>query len=363
MDKENIIKEAIDWYKGKKSLYDQLADKINILLKDIIKEGDVLVYEVCSRGKEIDSFSEKIKDEKYDDPIRQITDLAGARIIAYVESDLTKICEIIEANFQIDKNNSSDKRELLGIDKVGYRSIHYVCTFPNQRVELAEFKKYKSIKFEIQVRTLLQHTWAEVEHDRNYKFSGVLPTHLQRRFKVLAGVLELADRELDEIALSIEKYKDKVNSNVKEGNFKNIIIDSTSLKTYLDEKYSDILQENMFPNLNGQEGKIIMDELNTFGVVDLFDLEGIISPDYMDIYKNNYNSEKTTYHGMLRDFMIINNAEKYFTNCWNHNWTSLDSDDIQFFNSFDAKIEDIIKSSNINIHDNDTEDIGFDTEV
>ena len=49
---------------------------------------------------------------------------------------------------------------------------------------LPEMKLFSGIPFEIQVRTILQHAWAEFAHDRNYKFRGVLPDVIARRYGV-----------------------------------------------------------------------------------------------------------------------------------------------------------------------------------
>ena len=82
---------------------------------------------------------------------------------------------MITGSFNIDEKNSLDKKILLASDQIGYRSVHFVCDLGAQRSGLPEFKDLGGLKFEIQVRTVLQHAWAELAHDRNYKFSGTLP--------------------------------------------------------------------------------------------------------------------------------------------------------------------------------------------
>lgn len=76
--------------------------------------------------------------------------------------------------FSIDEGNSGNKADMLETDKVGYLSVHYFLKLNNKRLALSEYKGYKGLKCEVQVRTLLQHAWAEIEHDRNYKFAGVM---------------------------------------------------------------------------------------------------------------------------------------------------------------------------------------------
>ncbi len=62
-----------------------------------------------------------------------------------------------------------------------------VAEIKDDRIILPEYQKFKDKKFEIQIRTILQHAWAEIEHDRDYKFTGELPINIKRRFRILAG--------------------------------------------------------------------------------------------------------------------------------------------------------------------------------
>ena len=101
-----------------------------------------------------------------------------------------------------------------------------------RRLGLAECKKYRDLRCEVQVRTLLQHAWAEIEHDRNYKFSGVLPHEIRRRFYLVAGVLEMMDREFDRLSGDIDEYVERMENEVSAGNY-NLSIDSKSVEQYM----------------------------------------------------------------------------------------------------------------------------------
>jgi ppGpp synthetase/RelA/SpoT-type nucleotidyltranferase len=65
-----------------------------------------------------------------------------------------------------------DKSRNLGTNRIGYRTIHLVVSLSNTRTILPEYSEFDDLKFEIQLRTILEHAWAEIEHDRNYKFKG-----------------------------------------------------------------------------------------------------------------------------------------------------------------------------------------------
>ena len=188
------------WYRNVRPLYASLANVVQNTIESLLKQERVDYLNVTSRAKSEASFLEKVRRKTYKKPEEEITDLAGIRVITFIESDLTKVSNLIESSFNVIPTKSLNKTEELGIDRFGYRSLHFVCDLGKDRIKLPEFLPYKDLLFEVQVRTVLQHAWAEIEHDRNYKFSGVLPTHLQRRLHLLAGVLEIVDREFATLA-------------------------------------------------------------------------------------------------------------------------------------------------------------------
>lgn len=318
---DKLITESIDWYAKNRGLYKQLCDKVHNITSELLEIKSIDIHAIFSRAKEIESFAEKIEDSKYSDPINQITDLAGIRVICYVDNDIKKICKVIEENFDIDKPNSTDKSKLLGTDKVGYKSVHYVAKLSNQRLSLPEYQKFADCKFEIQIRTILQHAWAEIEHDRNYKFSGELPDEIQRRFKLLAGTLELVDMEFDSIAKEIDKINIEVTKGTKSGKL-DFEINTTTLKQYLITKFEELIPKFIEPNLSSPEAEIeILKEIKDFGLNNLSELNKIIPPDFIEKYKANSVSI-SNFLGLLRILMICVDWENYFENAFKNNWTA-----------------------------------------
>ena len=194
MDKK--IKDAEQWYDTNKGLYEHFSKEMESVITKIIEAENLPYQSVSSRVKEKESYLNKCKKEKYTNPIDEITDVSGIRIIAYTNQDVERICEVLQREFLIDQEHSINKSESLMTDKVGYRSVHYVLQLSERRAKLPEYSSLKDLKCEVQVRTLLQHAWAEIEHDRNYKFSGILPDEIKRRFHLVAGVLELMETNL-----------------------------------------------------------------------------------------------------------------------------------------------------------------------
>jgi putative GTP pyrophosphokinase len=153
--KDKDVDAATKWYKENKPLYTTLANKVADIVEDNLKQKGLQYHSVTKRGKSIESYSKKAESEKYGNPIDEIKDMAGVRVITYLESDTDKVADIIEDLFDIDKDNSIDQTKLLGSDRLGYKSIHYVAKFNEKRCKLPEYKIYENCPFEIQIRSIL----------------------------------------------------------------------------------------------------------------------------------------------------------------------------------------------------------------
>ncbi len=310
---KNVEKCEI-WYNENNYKYNSCGVTLKSLIETILKRKGVLFHSIEYRIKSKESFLEKCKKDKYVDPINEITDVCGIRIIGYTNHDVKLIQEIIESEFKIDKDNSIDKSEIMKDDQVGYRSVHYVASIKSNRTRLMEYQEYQGIKFEIQIRTLLQHAWAEIEHDRNYKFSGELPSEIKRRFYLVAGSLELLDREFEQLSQDIDTYAEKIRTDAGKGEL-NEKINSTSLLEYLSIKLKDYDIENR--DFNGADKKIIL-ELSLFGVNSLKDLDELLSNGTIKRIEYPYGIQN--YLGLLRDVMIATDAKNYFEKAWQGDW-------------------------------------------
>lgn len=164
-------------------------------------------HSISFRCKTRESLERKIDIKQSYESLEDITDLAGVRIITHFADDVDVVASMVESEFKIDKVNSIDKRASLDPDRFGYLSLHYVVSLKKERDTLQEYSAFKSLKLEIQIRSILQHTWAEIEHDIGYKSSVEVPRGIRRKFSRMAGLLELADQEFAAIRVELGKYK------------------------------------------------------------------------------------------------------------------------------------------------------------
>jgi len=222
--KEKILRE----FDKDKSKFNDFREKMEFLIIELIKNEQIPIHQITGRVKERTSLDKKIdkKDNKYGN-VSEITDIIGIRIITYLESDVDKIAELLRREFDLDKENSIDKRKLK-TDQFGYRSLHYVVSCKKERTNLVEYKRFKDLKFEIQIRSILQHAWAEIEHDLGYKGINSIPDAYKRSFNRVSALLESADLEFDRLKKELTKYESEVGILI-ENEPENVPIDQTSL--------------------------------------------------------------------------------------------------------------------------------------
>ena len=215
-------------------------------MRDLISEdlSPLKGLQISSRTKEERSLRAKIRmeDSAYQ-TITDITDICGLRVVCLLDSQVDIVEKIIRRNFTIIEDKSEDKRLAMDPDQFGYLSKHFVVNLSESRSCLDEFSRYKDICFEIQLKTMLQHTWAEIEHDLGYKSKIAVPLPLQRRFFRLASILELADDEFSRLNKDIALYAEEVTKKIKTDSdtTEEILIDKTSLESFV--KSSSIVAE------------------------------------------------------------------------------------------------------------------------
>ena len=203
------------------------------MVKSLINDV-VIPHQITYRVKDKDSLSNKLlrKNNKYSS-IREITDLVGIRIVVYFEDDIDKIADIFKKEFEIDFPNSVDKRQV-DADKFGYRSLHYVASLNKARLSLTEYKKFRNIKFEVQIRSILQHSWAEIEHDLGYKGESEIPETAKRTFYRVAALLEQADIEFVKLRKEISEHEIHIKEQIKTNN-ENVKLDKSAIIAFVKE--------------------------------------------------------------------------------------------------------------------------------
>ena len=217
---EAILQE----YKDNLPRFREVEAQVRDSLKRTLADAGLLVAAIESRVKGYDSLAGKLelKGHKYNS-LADLTDILGLRIITFYIDDVDKVASAVERLFTVDWENSVDKRKIHDIDSFGYLSLHYICSIPGF-----------PYRFEIQMRTLLQHAWANMDHDTGYKSGVEIPKRYMRNMSRLAGMLELVDEEFSKIRIELTDYRRRVQALVRSGNLDEVPIDGDTFRSYLE---------------------------------------------------------------------------------------------------------------------------------
>ena len=228
---EMILEE----YREAKPILERMLVEIPALLREALAKNGILVTAVDARIKTEESLRGKLelKGNKYA-TLSDITDIFGGRIITFYTDDVDRIAAIVEQLFEIDWDNSVDKRMLHQLDSFGYNSLHYICRMP-------EFP----FRFELQLRTTLQHAWASINHDIGYTTGVEIPREYLRRINRLAGILEMADDEFSRIRSEITDYRRRVQQLVQNGKLDDVLLDGDTFNSYLQARPFDSLNKRI----------------------------------------------------------------------------------------------------------------------
>ena len=215
-------------YHNLRPTLESLAQKAYDLLRQELNEQGIYVTAIEYRVKKEKSLAGKleIKGAKYK-TIEDITDLVGLRVITFFSDEVDKVAAIVKRIFDIDWQDSVDKRKLHELDSFGYNSLHYIC-------RLKESQASPQIRFELQMRTALQHVWSTITHDTGYKGDVKIPREYLRQFSRLAGMMELIDDEFSRLRLVLNDYRRQIQSLVKSGHLDEVPLSAGSFRSFLD---------------------------------------------------------------------------------------------------------------------------------
>ncbi|MGW4098789.1 bifunctional ribonuclease/(p)ppGpp synthase [Mycobacterium sp. NPDC004974] len=201
----------------------------------LLDEAGINYLSITARTKSVDSFAEKANrravdgTRMYTDPLVEITDQVGLRVITYLREDVDAVANLLAEEMRLlDDQDMGLQTARQG--RWGYASRHLLFGVEGEQYPAS-----------IQVRTVLQHAWAEFEHDVRYK--GSIPaehvSELDRRFTLAAGLLELADREFTEIRERLRLTMTEEEEVESAGFSRDARIATPVLATYLGNRFPD----------------------------------------------------------------------------------------------------------------------------
>ena len=204
--------------------FQEVAAEVYGSLRKTLDDAGLLVAALEYRVKSEGSLAGKLelKGAKYSS-LSDITDIIGMRVITFYIDDVDKVASAVERLFEVDWENSVDKRKAHEIDSFGYLSLHYICSL-----------KGFPYRFEIQMRTILQHAWANMNQDTVYKTGVEVPVEYHRNMNRLAGMLELVDEQFSLIRSELTDYRRRVQALVASGKLSDVPLDGDTFRSFLE---------------------------------------------------------------------------------------------------------------------------------
>ena len=220
----------------------EVTDGFVRLVTTLLDDAGINYLSVTGRAKSVASFAAKADRTAdgrplYADPLEEITDQIGVRVITYLHSDVAAVAELLGDQLRVlDDRDMGEETARQG--RFGYASRHLLVAVDPTRSAPQAYEPLRRRRAQVQVRTILQHAWAEFEHAIRYK--GTIPEEhvpeLDRRFTLAAGLLELADREFSKIR---DQLQATVTDHRAEVDVSDPRISADDLATFLANVYAD----------------------------------------------------------------------------------------------------------------------------
>ena len=282
--------ELMEQYRQRLPLLERLEQVVIRQLEKMLHQQGIYVTAIEHRVKKEKSLAGKLelKGAKYRS-VDDITDLLGVRIITFYTDDVDKVATMVKKTFNVDWNESVDKRKMHQLNSFGYNSLHFICQVPKSIVDDPEMPELNDIRFEIQMRTALQHVWSTIEHDIGYKSVVHLPSEYRRQFSRLAGMLELIDDEFSRLRTSMTEYSRQVQTFVASGQLADVPLNIETFRSYLElhpfdrlnQRIAAVNQAEIFPAPLLPYLRVLED----FGFETLGDVETFIADNADDAYQ------------------------------------------------------------------------------
>jgi len=227
--------------------YKRLSDNISNCLSGFLREQEIPIFSVESRIKDEQSFLNKVSRKGYSNPTEEIEDIVGVRVICYYQEDIEAICKIVNSKFNV--CSKENKLEQLNHDQFGYSSYHYIVKLKEEWLEHPVAKGLNDLKAEIQIRTMLMHTWSAISHKLLYKQESDVEPKFKRKLNRLSALIELADEQFNAIKNEKVMFQNTISVPDKEFD-KSAELSSDSLLAMYKHFFSDRkIDENDIPNL------------------------------------------------------------------------------------------------------------------
>lgn len=233
------VRRAVQRYAASLEELRGVTDAYVALVTRLLDDAGINYLAVTGRTKSVESFAGKAARRlqggrlAHPKPLTDITDQVGVRVVTYVLADVNAVAQLLSSQLVVREDRDMGQ-ETADAGRFGYSSRHLLVALEEDREEVGIPHGRPA---SVQIRTVLQHAWAEFEHDVRYKGS-VSDEHapdFDRRFTLAAGLLELADQQFSAIR---DRHREELTSPA-EGADDDPRISPTDLAAFLAGQFTD----------------------------------------------------------------------------------------------------------------------------
>lgn len=244
-------------------MYQELVKEVQFALDREIQAANLRVT-LSDRVKTLESLLEKIERKHYHDPLIEITDLAGVRAVCQFTSDAQEVEKIVRRVFAVVEE--VDKAQQLKADRMGYLATHFIVQLSTDH-RGPRYDYLKGFKCEIQVKTILQDAWAQIDHSLMYKSKTSIPERERRELNNVASLLEIAQSIFDRTRETRAQYVEEIQSKMERPiEFLQEPINRDTLALYTQLRYPTL-------PVNSRVQEILLGDLDTTRYKTLNDIE------------------------------------------------------------------------------------------
>jgi GTP pyrophosphokinase len=223
-------------FEERQPFYERLKDEVLFALRDGIQKAGIKTHLVHGRVKGLSSLSAKVVNKEYNDPIEEVGDIVGVRVVVLFLSDLPRLDALIKDSFEV--LGAEDMVEDGDPASFGYMSVHYRARLSSAH-QGPRYNELKGIQFEVQTRTIVMDAWANVSHYLDYKGRSSIPDELRRDFFALSGLFYVADQHFEIFAQRALESQHRAEERLQGKSFEGVNIDLDTVSAYLSERFPE----------------------------------------------------------------------------------------------------------------------------
>jgi len=222
----------LDRYTKQGDIFIQAASELQAFVAEAFADLPLPIHTTSARSKRPSSLRSKCRRKGYVNPAVQVTDLLAVRVIVYFKDHLDIVAARLRARLQVSETKSRDTRRDLAENEFGYRSLHLVGRLwpPEAAKRPALARRW----FEIQIRSILDHAWSEIEHETIYKSGIHYSRDVRRRFKAVAASLEVLEDAFSALTSERDRLIEQYNDEYRTGRGLDQRFDVARLQAFLE---------------------------------------------------------------------------------------------------------------------------------